>query len=132
MKRFVICLFFLGCGAEDVTVQDICTRWENCREWDYGPSIADECPFRFMVLSKECLEELNGVVCSKKGPEEAEYAADLCWPECSPSVVYCRGDYFVECDGREWVTDCVSLCGSKGSSGTCGEGGPAVVECVCE
>jgi hypothetical protein len=125
-------LLLSACGSEEVTIGGICKKWEGCRQWDYGPPGVDECPYRYMQLSKECLRELNGVFCSDLSVQEAERIYDVCWPECFPSVVYCRSDHRVECDGHEWVTNCDLLCESTGASGTCVEETDGTVSCLCE
>jgi hypothetical protein len=92
-----------------------------------------ECPYRnYDVFSKECLEGLNRHMCSEISPGVQEELADTCWPECSPSEVYCDGDHRVTCDVRERRVDCSIFCDEQGSSGTCGEETSGTYACVCE
>ena len=132
MRIFILCIFLVGCGSDDVNIEGVCEKWDGCREWDYGPPALDECPYRYLQLSEACLSELNDAICSSLSVQEADKLTTICWPECLPTVTYCRADYLVKCDGHEWVTDCVRLCESTGSTGICGEVETGIVECICE
>jgi hypothetical protein len=139
VKRPFYCLSIVSilmcssCGTEDVTIEDICRKWEGCRQWDYGPpELWEVCPYRYMQISKNCLKELDAALCSNLSVQEAEKIYDICWPECFPSITYCRGDQRVKCDGHEWVTNCNLVCESAGSSGTCGEETDGTINCICD